>query len=256
MNITLDVFNRVINYLVNVFIKAAIRAEIIGEQLRALLNIFSHRFVNDVLATARDYFAFNFAAFVAVSFEQSHNSDLADEAGHRSNLLSSLVFVHKSGSAADERFIGFNRFTRPTQLIKASGLHRESDSVHQEPSGFLSDAKRAVNLIRTNTVLCRSNHPYCTEPLVERYRRIFHHCSELNREHLFALFVLALPRSSSRDKRDLVGLASRAIYDSIRPTQAGHKGKRVVWVGEINDRFLKRFWEAGFFLCHSEAIIA
>lgn len=66
--------------------------------------------------------------------------------------------------------------------------------MHQEPSRFLSDAKRAMNLIGAYPVLRGSDHPDSAEPLVEADRRIFHKRAHLNREHLLAR--LALPRSA------------------------------------------------------------
>lgn len=247
MNVPHDVLNRVVNYLMNVFIKVAVGAEIIGQQLRTRCNILSDRFVDDMLASASNYFAFNLSA----PFKQSHNSSLADESGIGSDLFGLLVLVHESGRATYERFVGFNSFAWATQLFKRSRLHCESDSVHQEPSGFLSDPKSAVDFIGADTVLGSTYHPDGRKPLVEADRGIFHQGSELDRKHLLALFVLALPRSASRNECVLVRATARAS-DPIRPAKRDHKAQRVVRIVEVYDCLLKRFWEAGLlFLCHS-----
>ena len=252
VDVAFNVFYGMVNYLVDVLIKSAIRAKIIGYQFRARCYVLSDRFVNDMLATARDYFNLDRAA---VSFEQSHNGDLADKARLGSDLLRSLVLVHESGSAADERLIRFNLRARAAQLLKGSGLHRESDSVHQEPSRLLGYAKTAMDFIRTDSVLRADDHPDGSQPLVEADRRIFHDRSELDREHLFALFVLALPCSAGRYIGILVRATARAT-DTIRPAQRDHKVERVVRVVEINDCLLKRSWEAVLGCCFHTQIVS
>lgn len=250
VNRTLDIFDRMINNLVNVFIKATIRAQIVGEQFRALLYVFSYRFVDDVLATASNDFALYLAPAVAMPFEQSHNGDLAHKAGHGSNLLGSLVLVHESGRATNEGFIGFDRFTRPAQLLKGSRLHRQSDSVHKEPCGLLSYAKRAMNFIRAYPVLRRADHPDSGHPLVEADGRIFHERAQFDRKHLLALFVLALPRPARRYERDSIALTTRTGDLAVWPSKANHKVERVIRIVEVYDCFLKRFREGRCFRFH------
>jgi hypothetical protein len=82
-----------------------------------LLNIFSNCLLNDVLAPTLDYLDLDLTAFVAVSLKQSHNGNLADKAGHRSDLLRSLVLVHESGRTADERLVRFDGFTWATHEV-------------------------------------------------------------------------------------------------------------------------------------------
>src|SRR5947208_1151373 len=66
------------------------------------------------------------------------------------NLLRSLIRVHVPSLAADESFIDFDL---AAQLPERAGLHREPDTVQEEPCRLLSDAQRPVSFPRTDSVL-------------------------------------------------------------------------------------------------------
>lgn len=252
MNVAFDILNRVVNHLVNVLIHSYVGTKRIGYQLRALRNVLSDRLVNDMLLAAFNYLE---AYFATLAFKQTHHRYLADKSSLAADLLSSLILVHESSSAADECLVGFNPRARAAQLLKGSRLHRQSDSVHQEPRGLLSDAKAAMDFIRANPVLRSTDHPDSRKPLIKADRGIFHQGSKLDREHFLAGFTL--PRPARRNERVFVRLATRAGNDAIRPAQRDHKGQRVVWISKVNDCLLKRFREGVLlFLRHSEAILA
>lgn len=250
MNLTIDILFGVVNNLMNVFIHPLIGTQRVGEQKGTLLHVLSDRFLNRFFAAAWNHLASHIAA---VPLKQSHDRDLANKSRLGSDLLGSFVLVHESGRAADECLVGFNLRAVPAQLFKGARLHRESDSVHKEPSGLLSYAKAAMDFIRANPVLRPADHPDGREPLIKADGRVFHQGSKLDREHLLAGF--ALPRPARRNERVGVTRATRA-GDAVRPAKRDHEGKRVVWIGKVNDCLLKRFRESVRLLFHSEHIVS
>lgn len=145
--------------------------------------------------------------------------------------------------AADKGFVAFNRAGK---LFKSSALHSQADTMKQKPGGFLRDADSAMNLIRANAIFRIANEPHRTEPFIKSDRRIFHHRSKFNGEHLLTVF--ALPGSACGNEGVTIRAATRAGNDAIRPAKLNHKTERVVRIGEEDNSFLKSAGEL-FAIC-------
>src|SRR5271155_3587712 len=140
--------------------------------------------------------------FLAIADDSSANLTTA----FKNALNSSLVFgtsignpalafvsVHVSGKAANESFVNFNLGPGTAKLHKRANLHREPDAVEHEPSGLLSDAKSAANLIGTDTVFTIRNHPNSDKPLVQANWRILKDSPYLDGKLAVMVDSLALP---------------------------------------------------------------
>src|SRR5262249_223325 len=130
------------------------------------------------------------AGLVARTLKKSHDYGLAlgSASGNHSQALG---LVHIAGLTADESFIYFHA---PAKFSHDSAvLHRQPNTVHHEPSGFLSNPDGAVNLVRADTVLAVGDHPKSHKPLVEADGRILKDGPDLNGKLLRAFAVLALP---------------------------------------------------------------
>ena len=100
-------------------------------------------------------------------------------AGESTALLG--VPVHVASLSTDEGLIDFHD---SAQLVfhKAASLHRHANAVHHKPSRLLCDAKRTVNLIAGNAILCIGQKPHGGKPFVERDGQAFKDRSNLYAE--------------------------------------------------------------------------
>src|SRR5207248_720378 len=150
------------------------------------------------------------------------------------NLLFTLRGVHVARFAADKGFVHLNLAGQ----LPAALLHRQTDSVQHEPSGFLSDAQVAADLVGANAVLAVRNEPHRRKPLVKTERRILKDGSDLDGKLRLRMASLALPVTPRRHKTDILGIAVRA-HNAARPAIECKVVQAVVRVREIDDRVLQ-----------------
>lgn len=106
-----------------------------------------------------------------------------------------------------------------------------------EPRGFLRHVKRAMNLIRANTVFAVGDHPDRGEPLIEADRRILKDRSDLGAELLFRVLRLAFPQPPRLEEGHFLASTRRALH-ALRPSDADHEIEAGIRVGEVADRIL------------------
>lgn len=186
VDVAINVSFGVIDDLMNeIGIQANVGSPHIREEDRGVCYVLSHRALQGFFISVRS----NLRSRSAVTLNRSHDDCFANAAASLS-LGFAFPLVDVARLAADECFecfVGFNFAGK----LETTRSHGKADSVQENPSRLLSDAKRAVNLIRTNTVLAVGDHPDGRQPLVKTERAIFHDRAELDGELLFA--SLALP---------------------------------------------------------------
>ena len=147
--------------------------------------------------------------------------------------LGALAGVHVARFAAD---VGFVHFDIARELAARLVLHGQANPVQHEPRGFLSDAKRGRQFVRTDTVLHVDDHPDGRKPLAQPDRGILKDRPGLKRELAVRVPRGAFPAVPRRIKIDLLG-ATRRAGDAVRPAQAHHVVQAVRGVREVFDRF-------------------
>lgn len=232
MHVATDICFHVVDDVVGVFlIKTDIRGKLIGEKLAFRLDGFSdltldcrgRNVLNDLSAHLADRIA-------SVAFQHSHDDSLACGATAL-DALRSFVLVHVAGLPADIGFIGFDL---AGELPKRAGLHCKADAMEHEPSGLLSDAKLAGDLIRANPVLIVGNHPHCCEPFIKADGAIFHDGSDFDGELLSRVLATAFEQAGVRQERHHIGATFWAMNFASRPAESDHILKACVRVGEIS----------------------
>ena len=182
-------------------------------------NDFGPHFAASAIQDAHDHgFAKSSAAFVVDDF---------------------LVLVHVPQFSADESFVYFDFVLRSApEFVKAANLQGETNAVHHEPSGLLSDADGAVNFVAAHAVFAIGNHPHGYEPFVQRDRRIFEDGIDLDGELPFGVLRFALPDSASGKKANFLGAATRTEH-AVTEATSYEEIQAVVGIGEVDDCGLK-----------------
>ncbi len=144
------------------------------------------------------------------------------------------MLVHVRGLPADERLVTFNF---AGQLDERSGFHRLADSVEHEPRGFLRDADRSAEFVRTDSVFAIRNAPHGDKPLVEAERTILEDRPRLERELRFARAGVALEFRTILDRRNAVASALRADDLARRPFDVRHELVALFQIGKVADGF-------------------
>src|SRR6266513_3146714 len=112
--------------------------------------------------------------------------------------------------------------------------------MQHEPSGLLRNANRTSQLVRTDSVLSVCNQPKSAQPLVQTDRRIFKNRSDLYGKLLLFVLRFALPNLARGQKENFRRTAAGASDNAIRPTNRLQKTKRIIVIGEILNRVVKR----------------
>lgn len=186
--------------------------------LRALLNMVNYDF-----SAAFDHAEYDLLTFGSASL----------------NLLCSLGLVHIAGLTADERLIDFDF---ASERVKTPVLHGKADAVQHEPRGFLGDAKPAMQFVGTDTVFCPNDHPSGGKPLLKADRGLFEDCASLEAERRAGMLRVALPYASLFQVGDVIGAATRAFDNAIRPAQFDHELSAMLEVREPDYRVPESVW--------------
>src|SRR5690606_20165416 len=100
--------------------------------------------------------------------------------------------------------------------------HGLADAVCHEPSGLVGDLKRAVYLMRAETLLAGAQQVDRLKPLVQRHMAGLEHRADLHRELLAALAALtqARPRRLALQLIDPIDRAAVRAMRTFRPHDA------------------------------------
>lgn len=169
---------------------------------------------------------------LAAAFQHSHDNSFPDSSPSLDDRFP-LRLVHVPGLPSDIRLIGFYR---PAELRERPALHRQPDTMQQEPCALLCDTEGAMDLIRRDAVLRIGNQPHCREPRRKRKRAIFHDRTSLQRETLLASF--ASPETLCCIEPMIASPALRACYP-VLPTESFYILETGIWIREIDNGFLK-----------------
>jgi hypothetical protein len=238
VNILFYVALKMIDDLVNVAIlKVVVAAEFVGMNLRSGFDHFAHDLFRDVLFAGRNHGSFNFAA----ALQHSHDYGFAMSALHPFVMAEALALrlVHKSGLAADEGFVHFNRSAVAAEFGNAPSLQSKAETMQNEPRGLLGNADRLSDLVRTDPVFAVHEHPERGQPFVQFDRGIFEYGAQLYRELLVALF--ALPALLGR-KVVVLFMATGRAFRAIWPAEAGYGVNADLLVREVPDRSGQCLW--------------
>jgi hypothetical protein len=111
-----------------------------------------------------------------------------------------------------------------------------------KPSGFLGDAKSAVNFVGRDAILAANQHPKGWEPLLQRDRGILKDRSNLDRE--LATAVTALPPLLRLEIVGIFGILSPTVWTpgAIWPAHSGNSINANLFIAKELDGFLECFW--------------
>ncbi|HWZ44354.1 MAG TPA: hypothetical protein VNW97_12820 [Candidatus Saccharimonadales bacterium] len=161
--------NRMINNLMGILrFKSVLRHERIRIERGSRLHVGFGFSLKSFLFTVRDYSGAHFAvidfmlSFVSALKHSKYSGLIYSAASGNAPFL--YIHVHVPRFPANDGFVNFDL---PGKLLEESAsLHPKSDSVHEEPSGLLSDSQSPMNLIRANPIFASRNHPDRGQPLI------------------------------------------------------------------------------------------
>jgi hypothetical protein len=235
VNIAVDVFDGMVDDgMAVVRIQPIVGQKFVTEDRGASFDAFADQALQFALATSLDMINYNFAA----AFNHSEN-DLFTIRPASMDFLRSLGLVHIAGLRADECFIDFDF---ASEHVKTPVLHGKADAMEHEPSGLLGDAKAAMQFVGTDTVFCPNDEPRGGEPLLKTDRGILEDGSGLQREGRARMLRIALPDAGLFKIGDVIGAATRAFDNAIRPTQFDHELSAMLEVREPDHRVSESVW--------------
>ena len=250
VNVPFRVALRVIDHMMDIFVRQlVVGLQRIRVNSRTFLNALSNWRVNVVTPDTFDDFAMHARRLLRrVALQKSEHGCFTDVT---SSFCRSLALVHVARFCTDKCFIGLNT---AFHLRSDASLHRQTNPVQHEPSGLLRYPERAVQFVRTDSVLCVGNQPESAEPFFKRDGRVLKDSPHLDRKLPFGVRVFALPQFARGQERKLCRAASRAFNNAVRPADRLHKIERVILVREVFDRVVERLWEATRFLLHAPTL--
>ena len=239
MNLTVDVFDRVIDNLMGVLrAESTVGHEGIGIECGASFDMLPHVALYCSSLTVGHHGGLD----LSTAFQESHHSGLIASASPGDAALA-LANVHVAGLATDESLIDLNLSTVAAQLREGTILHGLANTVQHEPCCLLGDAERPGNLAGANAVLGSDNEPNGREPSFKTKRRILKDGSHLRSELALCMATLALPLLLVRQIGNVLAATGRAFH-AFGPAVGDHVGKAVISICEVDDGLLKCLWRS------------
>ncbi len=231
---SVDVLDGVIDHLMRVVgCKPLIGEQVIRIESRTCLNVLADLSLKDMLATAGD----DGGADLPTTLKDAHDGDLVFGSGAGDATIADAQ-VHVAGLAADEGLVSLDLAAVTADLQQRAVLHGETNAVKHEPCRLLSDAERPCNLARGHPIFCRSDEPHSGKPLIQTERGILKDRSDLDRELLAAVFILAFPQPTGGNELHFLATAGRTD-NPIRPTLQSKELEAGVRIGKEYNGFLK-----------------
>jgi hypothetical protein len=251
MNTSIDIFEGMVDNLVLVLLgHLLVGHEGVGIDGTALSDMLDNLALQIVAAASGNHGGANLFTTV----KQSHNGSLSGDASRAQMLTPSAIRVHVTSLATDESFIHFDFRLWTAELNQRSALQCKPDAMEHEPCGSLSDFQGTPHFIATDSVLAVSEHPSCSEPLVERNGTILKDRSDLNGELAPGMMASALPSAA-------VGVIARLFRsaaganDAVRPAAYRKVLSAILWIREVNNRLLKALWLAHCLVLHRPNVL-
>jgi len=228
MNIAANVLYGVIHDRVLIFpIQPVVRLQRIAEQRRASLDVLANLAVKFMLAAIR----YSERSHVPAALHHSKRDGFIRATSARYDLGAAFG-VHVAGLPADERFVHFN-FTR--KFRSGLVLHRFTNAMEHEPSGFLSQSKVTCDFAGTNTIPAVGNQPHSGEPFFNRDRGFIQNRPNLHRELFAAIRSATLPNAARLQEHRFLRGAVGAL-NPVGPTLRREVTQRIVGIAEVFDR--------------------
>lgn len=230
VDISLHIALGVIDHVMDVLaIKSEIANQLVGENIGTGCYMVAHFAMQRFPLGIGNVHG---ADLLRVPVQQAHHDGLARSASAGDFGL--FIFVHEAGESANVRFIGFDLAFH--LVPEGALLHRQTNPLEHEPSGFLSYAQILRDLIRTDSVLAIGQQPDGGQPLVETDGRILKDSSDLDAELATVVLGAAFPTPLIGEKVNLVASADRTFHSAIRPAQSDHELKADIRVFEVANR--------------------
>src|SRR5438105_122813 len=238
MNLPINVLDRVIDYLVLVFIlQSLITTKLIGIKSRASIDMLANHWLYGFPVPICD----DLSAYESAPLQKSHdNSSVIVE--HSTNATSLYALVHIACSAPNVSLIHFYPAFTAKFAAELVILQSESDAVQHEPCRFLSYSDSSRNFVAANSVAAVRQHPHGHKPLLKRNRGILKDGSNLGGELAMIVAALALPFALLLQEYNVSATALGASDYAIGPAQPRHILKSAIRVGEVNHRLLQGLW--------------
>jgi hypothetical protein len=222
VDLPIDLFlSMVDNLMREVLIQAPIGNQLVSIDLRSFANML----FNDGLKSGFLPVLYYSRSYFAAALEHSHHDGLLKR------VVLSLTHVHITSFAANHGLIDFDVSTKLSAILP---LVREPDAMHHEPSCFLANSERPVNLPARDAVLGICDEPHCREPLIQTQGGVFKDSPGLNRELAFRMVRAALPSLVFLHELNFGIPASRASH-AIAPTLPYKVFKAVCGDGVVED---------------------
>ena len=135
-------------------------------------------------------------------------------------------------------------------------MHSLANPMHHEPCRLLSDADGAGHFIRANAILAAHDQPHCGKPLFKRNRGILENGSDLEREFLARVVLVALVQAGIGKILYFERAALRTAHLAIRPAVCNHELLTVLKVAEVLNGLLKCFWAFHAFKVSTERSVS
>src|SRR5258708_9562230 len=235
VNVAFCVINNAVNEVVAYFV---ISDGVICVNLRSVFDVLQQNGLQGFPCDIRDHFSAN---LTEIAVKDSLHDRLTAMYSAFVYQLQLAILVHVLCESANKRFIRFKFRVRPTEFCgsERSAMQSLTNPLEHEPCRALSHPDSLTEFIATDPVLASDQHPDGDHPLIKTDGGILEHGFNLDGKLLLA--VIAEPDAARLDKRMLLGTATWAEHDSIRPTQLDSVVEGPLRIGEVDHRFLERF---------------
>src|SRR5271157_6126978 len=175
MGIAIHILNGMVyNFMKELSVKAIIGCQRIGIEGSTRLDVTFYQSLKCPLLSV----GYHRCRHRTTALQEPHSRRLVFSAGPTDCGIP-LFLVHVPSFATNERLINFD-FS--IELHEGSRLHSLANSMEHEPCRLLSNTKRPMQFVRTDSVLTVGQHPHGRKPLLQRKRRVLKDCPDLERE--------------------------------------------------------------------------
>ena len=169
---------------------------------------------------------------------EEHRADVTAAFNEAQNLPVSALArrAARLGRLADKGFVGFDDLARAAYRAgAAAAVHRKSNAVHQEPSGFHAAAKGALYLPGAYALLAAANQVDRLKPYAHRNVRRLENRPHTHREGLAASAAIPQtgPRRLAFGARRFGNRAAMRADRAVRPKPRFDIGESGIFIGEV-----------------------
>jgi hypothetical protein len=230
VDLTTDVFKRVVNHFMLKLIQTFIRLQGVRKERGTRKNVLSDLGLKSLLFAV----VYHLRANLATKLKVAHDSGLvfAASAGYLANLN---VRVHVPSLTANESFV---RLDVTGKLVDGAHAQSVANAIVHEPCSLLSHADSAVNFVRGNAVLAIHDLPHSHQPLTQTEWGIFEDRSGLRCELAAGMTRTTLPAVVLLKELDGLATATRT-GNAIGPAPSYNVLAAIRRLREVDGRVLE-----------------